>query len=157
MLRSSFQQVVLLFPLATLAHVWEEWPGFPRWARRFASPDYSDREYVIVHVVAVSTAAIAAALASRYPSRTLVFLAFTFVFCAAGFWNGLFHASAWIATGSFCPGAITGLVLYVPFVSFLAVLAARDGVLSPLALGIAFALSLAFHVLEVGHSVFKRW
>jgi hypothetical protein len=76
---------------------------------------------------------------------------------AAGFWNGLFHAGASIATGRFCPGAITGLVLYVPLVVLLAVLAARDGLLSSGWLIASFLVALAFHVLEVGHSVFKRW
>src|SRR6266700_867484 len=46
-------QVLVSFPLGVALHVAEEWPGFPRWARRFASAQYSDREYITTHVVAV--------------------------------------------------------------------------------------------------------
>ena len=153
----TFQHAVLLFPLATLAHVVEEWPGFPRWARRFASPAYSDRQYVATHALTVVTALAAAILASRVPRPVVLFLAFALVFAPAGLWNGVFHAAASLASGSFCPGAITGLVLYAPLVVLLAVLAQRDALLSPASLAAAFSIGLALHVLEVGHGVFKRW
>jgi hypothetical protein len=48
-------------------------------------------------------------------------------------------------------------VLYVPLVFLLAVLAARDAMLSPRWLLAAFLVALVIHVLEVGHGVFKRW
>lgn len=153
----SFQHAVLLFPLATLAHVYEEWPGFPRWARQFASPAYSDREYVNAHILTVAMAFAAAILTARFPHPAAIFLTFCFVLGPAGFWNGLFHTGASLLSGSFCPGAVTGLLLYVPLVLFLAVLANRDGILSSRSLIVAFLVGLAFHVFEVGHSVFKRW
>jgi hypothetical protein len=49
----TFRTAVLLYPVATVLHVADEWPGFPRWARRFACARYSDREYTITHVLAV--------------------------------------------------------------------------------------------------------
>ena len=53
----SFNSAILLFPVAVILHILEEWPGFPRWVRRFASPEYSNREYVFTHVLAVAGAA----------------------------------------------------------------------------------------------------
>src|SRR5215471_8578581 len=44
---------VWLYPVATVLHVREEWPGFPGWARRFASTRYTDREYVAVHAATI--------------------------------------------------------------------------------------------------------
>ena len=52
----SFRQAIVLYPIATAVHVLEEWPGFPRWARRFASSRYSDREYVITHALTMAGA-----------------------------------------------------------------------------------------------------
>jgi hypothetical protein len=39
----------------------------------------------------------------------------------------------------------------------LAVLALREGLVAGPSLGAALFLALAFHTLEVGHNVFKRW
>jgi hypothetical protein len=126
----DFRHVVLLWPVLTGLHVWEEWPGFPVWARRFASPRYSDREYVVTHVWTVGSAVA---------------------------WNGCFHLAATLWSRSYCPGTVTGVALYLPFAVWVARLAVRDGVIANGWLAAAFAVALVGHVAEVGHTVFKRW
>jgi hypothetical protein len=37
------------------------------------------------------------------------------------------------------------------------VLASREGLLAPAMVTTALLLAVAFHTLEVGHNVFKRW
>jgi hypothetical protein len=76
--RISFVQVIVVFPIAVALHVLEEWRRFPRWARRFASARYSDRECVITHALAVGFAAIAVALLRTFPTQPIV----SFVFFA---------------------------------------------------------------------------
>jgi hypothetical protein len=155
--RLEFRQAVLLWPVATLLHVLEEWPGFPAWARRFASPRYSDREYVRVHVLAVALAAGAALLASTVPRPWVLFLLVALVLGPSVFWNAWFHTAASLRWRAWCPGAGTSLLLYLPLSLLLGARLLAEGLLSPAALGAALVVALVFHVLEVGHNVFKRW
>lgn len=153
----TFRGAIVAFPIAVALHVFEEWPGFPEWARRFASPAYSDREYVTIHVVAIVSAALTAALLRAYPKPWLVFAFFAFVFLPGVLCNAGFHAAASVWSGRYCPGVATGLLLYVPYACLLAGLALREGILPLPALLVALALAVPFHALEVGHNVFKRW
>ncbi len=153
----SFHDAVLLFPVATALHVLEEWPRFPRWARRFASPRYSDREYLITHAIAVGLALVTAVGLRVLPIPWVVFLFFAFLFGPGVFCNALFHAAATVRSRAYCPGVLTGLFLYLPLSFLLAGLALRDGLLSGLSLLAALCIAVAFHTLEVGHNVFKRW
>jgi Protein of unknown function with HXXEE motif len=153
----TFSTAVLLFPVATTLHVLEEWPRFPHWARRFASARYSNREYVITHVLAVTTALSTAVLLWIYPLPWLVLAFFAFVFGPGVFCNALFHSAATVVSRSYCAGVLTGLFVYLPFSLLLAVLALREGLVSGLSLGAALCVALVFHTLEVGHNVFKRW
>jgi hypothetical protein len=112
--KATFSQVILLVPAATLLHVLEEWPGFPRWARRFASPHYTDREYLVVHGVGLATSLVAALVVSRFPSPWLLVPFFAFLVGPGIFWNALFHVGATFVSRTYCPGAVTGLLLYAP-------------------------------------------
>ena len=152
-----FRHTVLLLPMATVLHVLEEWPRFPRWARLFASPRYSDREYVITHVFAVAFAFGSAVLLWALPAGWLVFLFFAFVFGPGVFCNALFHAAAAAWTRTYCPGVVTGLLVYLPLSILLAVLVVREALITPSTLLLALLVAVAFHTLEVGHNVFKRW
>jgi len=153
----SFDHAVVLFPVAQALHVWEEWPGFPRWARRFACSRYSDREYVITHVAAVSSAVLAVLLVRALPTPVVTFGFFALIFGPGVSWNAMFHTGAALRSRTYCPGVVTGLLVYVPLSVVLAVLAVRDGLIGGPTLGAAYALALVFHTVEVGHNVFKRW
>jgi hypothetical protein len=153
----AFRDAVLLGPVALLLHVVEEWPGFPHWARRFASTAYSDREYVATHLLAVGSAVAAAVLLSRSAEPAIAFAVVALLLAPGLFWNACFHVGATCWCRTYCPGAVTGLLVYVPFSVWLAHLAIRDGVMGWRPLAVAAGVGLAAHVIEVGHNVFKRW
>lgn len=73
------------------------------------------------------------------------------------FSNALFHTGASLVSRTYCPGVITSLVAYLPLSSTLAWLALREHLLSVPSLLALLPLVSAFHTLEVGHNVFKRW
>ena len=154
----SFADAILLFPVAVALHVAEEWPGFPRWARRHASARYSDREYVVTHALALSGAALAVVLVRAFPTQPIVsFAFFAIVFGPGIFWNAWFHISATVLTRTYCTGFVTGVIVYLPLWAVVVVLAVRDGLSAPRVLFIAFGIGAIVHALEVGHNVFKRW
>jgi Protein of unknown function with HXXEE motif len=153
----TFRTAVLLYPVATVVHVLEEWPRFPRWARRFASADYSDRAYVVTHVWAVTIALATAILLGIFPRPWLVVAFFAFVFGPSVTCNALFHTAATVASRTYCAGVLSGVLVYLPLSCLLAVLALREGLIGGPALAGSLAVALAFHTLEVGHNVFKRW
>lgn len=153
----SFRDAVIAFPLAVAAHVAEEWPRFPRWARRFASPEYSDREYALTHALAISSAVLVALVLRRCPADWLVFAFFAFAFGPGVCCNALFHAGASAITRAYCPGMVTGLVLYLPLAALVASSATAEGLISWPALALAIVMAAAVHTFDVGHNVFKRW
>ena len=153
----SFGQALVLFPLAQALHVFEEWPGFPRWARRFASPTYSDREYIITHVLAILFAIGSVLLVRTFPNRWMVFGFFAFAFGPGIFCNALFHAGATVLSRRYCPGVLSGILVYVPLSVLLAVLGVRDGLLTERSLLVALIVAAGFHTIEVGHNVFESW
>ena len=153
----SFRQALILFPLAVALHIFEEWPRFPRWARRFASPTYTDRDYIITHVFAILFAIGAVLLVRAFPNRWILFGFFAFVFWPGTFCNALFHAGATVLSRRYCPGVLTGILVYLPLSFLLAVVGVRDGLLSERSLLVALIVAGGFHTIEVGHNVFKRW
>jgi hypothetical protein len=84
-------------------------------------------------------------------------LFFALVFGPGVLWNAFFHTCASLLTRSYCPGVLTGLLLYLPLSALLAALALREGLIGVPGLALALGLAAAFHVLEVGHNVFARW
>jgi hypothetical protein len=154
----SFTDAILLCPVAVALHVAEEWGAFPRWARRHVSAGYSDREYVVTHVLALVSAPLAVGLARAFPTQPIVsFVFFALVVGPGIFWNAWFHAGATILTRTYCPGLVTGVTVYLPLSVLVVVLAVRDGLSTPRFLFIMFGIGAVVHALEVGHNVFKRW
>jgi hypothetical protein len=154
----SFGQALVLFPFAVVLHVFEEWPRFPRSARRFASAAYSDREYCVTHTLAVVFAIGAVAVVRGFPTQPIVLFGFfAIVFGPAAFCNTLFHAGATILTRTYCPGVVSGVLVYVPLSGLFVVLGLRDGLFTSRFLMAAITIAAIVHALEVGHNVFKRW
>lgn len=60
-------------------------------------------------------------------------------------------------SATYCPGAITGLILYLPFSALLVVLGLREGLFTTRLILLALAVAATFRTVEVGHNVFKRW
>jgi hypothetical protein len=153
----TFRTALLLYPVATVLHVLEEWPRFPRWARQFACGRYSDRECVITHAVAVGLALATTAFLRAFPLPPLVLTFFALVFGPGVICNALFHAAGTIVSRTYCAGVLSGLFVYLPLSFLLAALALREGLMTGAWLAAALVVALAFHTLEVGHNVFKRW
>jgi hypothetical protein len=153
----SLVQVIVLFPLGVALHVAEEWPGFPRWARRFASARYSDREYITTHVFAVVLAIGAVGVVRSFPTTPVLFGFLAIVFGPGVFCNAWFHIGATLLSRTYCPGMITGVLVYLPLSLMVVVSGMRDGLFTPRFLLAALAVAVIVHTLEVGHNVFKRW
>jgi uncharacterized protein with HXXEE motif len=153
----SLVQVLVLFPLGVALHVAEEWPGFPRWARRFASAEYSDREYITTHVVAVVLAIGAVGAVRWLPTTPVLFGFLAVVFGPGVFCNAWFHIGATVLSRTYCPGVITGVMVYLPLSLMVVVSGIRDGLFTPRFLLAALAVAAIVHTLEVGHDVFKQW
>src|SRR5262245_36739278 len=116
----AFRDAVLLLPLASFLHVLEEWPRFPRWARRFASDRYSDREYLTLHSASL-LAALASAVALFYFPATWLLFGLTAVVIGPGiFWNSFFHLASTLGSRTYCARVLTGMALYVPLCAVLA-------------------------------------
>ena len=152
----SFVQVLVLFPPSVALHVAEEWPRFPRWARRFASAQYSDREYITTHVVALVLAIGAVEVVRWFPATTVLFGFLAIVFGPGVFCNAWFHIGGTVLSRTYCPGVITGVLVYLPLSLIVAVSGMREGLFTPRLMVAAFAVAAIFHTLEVGHNVFKR-
>ena len=150
-------QALALFPIAQTLHVWQEWPRFPEWARRFASDRYTDREYIITHGLAVASAVAALLLARAFLNQAVIFVVFALVFGPGTACNALFHVGATLISRHYCPGAVTSIVVYIPLTLWLIVLALREGLMSPARVTTALLIAATFHAVEVGHNVFKRW
>jgi hypothetical protein len=153
----SLVQVLVLFPLCVVVHVAEEWPGFPRWARRFGSAQYSDHEYITTHVAAVVLAIGAVGIVRWFPTTTVLFGFLAVVFGPGVFCNAWFHLGATVLSRTYCPGVITGVLVYLPLSLMVIVSGMRDGLFTSRFLLAALAVAAVFHTLEVGHNVFKRW
>ena len=153
----SFARALALFPLAVVLHILEEWPGFPRWARQFVSPQYSDREYIVTHAFAVVLAIGAVALVCAFPTPSILFGFFAIVFGPGVFCNAWFHAGATVLSGTYCAGVVTGIMVYLPLSVLLVLLGLHEGLFTVRFLLTALALAVTVHTWEVGHNVFKRW
>ena len=146
-----------LFPLAVLLHVLDEWPAFPRWARRFGSPQYSDREYIVTHGAAVAFAAVSVVLVRVFPSAWAAFGFLSLVFFPSVLCNAIFHIGATALTRSYCPGVLSSALFYVPLSAVVVADTLTQGTLTLSLLVTALVVATIVHALEVGHTVFKRW
>ena len=155
--RLSFRQLVWLFPVAYALHVIEELPRFTAWAMRYASANFTMRDYVIIHLTGIIVAMAAPLVIRYFSNRVVIFIFFTFVFTPAAFFNILFHAGATVVFGVYCPGLITALTVY-PTVCFLVSRSAlREGLLSTRIAIISVGLAGLFHLADVSHNVFNAW
>ena len=153
----SFRRAVWFFPMAFTLHVIEEYPQFIAWAQRYASPQFSRSDYLKIHIAGIIGAFIAAAVVFYFPNRTVIFLFLTFMLTPTVFYNALFHLGATVFFGTYCPGVITALLLYPPLIWFVSRGAYREGLISTRLGCFSLVISGVFHIVEVGHNVFKAW
>jgi hypothetical protein len=153
----KFREAVWLFPFAFTLHVLEEVWHFTNWAKRYASPNFTFRDYLTIHLAGIVIAFIVAAVIWFFPNKVVVFIFFTFIFTPSVFFNIFFHAGATAAFGSYCPGLLTALTVYPPLFYFISRLAFSEGLLTSKLGWISFAIAGVFHTAEVSRNVFKAW
>ena len=153
----NFRQAVWFFPVAYALHVLEELPHFTDWARNYASPSFTMRDYLLIHLSGLVLAILAPLVLGVFRKRVVVFIFFTFIFTPAVCFNIAFHAAATAAFGVYCPGLVTAMTVY-PFVFYLVTRKAfREHLLSHRLASISFLLAGLFHLADVSHNVFKLW
>src|SRR5262249_27195722 len=106
---------IWLFPLTYLAHVTEEyWGGFYRWIARIVGGTLTAEQFLSLNTIfwIVMTAAIAVAFWSRAGDWLVIALG------AVVLINGSAHVIGSVLTRSYSPGAISGLLLWIPLGAF---------------------------------------
>lgn len=114
--QKAFAEVwVWLFPLTYLAHIAEEyWGGFYRWIARLVGGELAAEQFLSLNAIfwLVMTAAIAVAFWSRAADWLVIALG------TAVLINGSAHVIGGVFTRSYSPGAVTGLLLWIPLGAF---------------------------------------
>lgn len=104
-------RIVLLLPIALLLHQLEEWfGGFVPWAGEVVGLGITAEQFLTVNVIGllVITGGILAAAYS--PGAAWVAVAIASLMGL----NAVVHALLTLGYGVYSPGAVTGLVLYIP-------------------------------------------
>ena len=106
----------LLFPITFAVHIAEEyWGGetFSGWVSRLWSIDFSPHEFLELNALAMAVmiggVIVANATAFRLPIAALGFLVA---------FNGALHAVASLATASYSPGVVSGVLIWIPLGAF---------------------------------------
>jgi Protein of unknown function with HXXEE motif len=110
----ALRKLVLLLPFIFILHVFEEAPGFVMWFNSLVPRGISQNLFLTVNAVALAvTVAIALLVASSHdPASGLVLAAWVGFLLLA---NGIFHLIGTIAHARYCPGVVTGTLLYLPY------------------------------------------
>jgi hypothetical protein len=109
----SFRRLVLLLPIVFVAHVLEEAPGFVPWFNSVVSRGITQPLFLSVNVAAFLMTLFITLLAvvSPAPGTGVVLAAWVGFLVLA---NGLFHLVATVVLARYCPGVVTGTLLYLP-------------------------------------------
>lgn len=137
--------MVLWIVVAALGvHIIEEYAmNFPGWALRFFSMPITSEDFHLVNAC-VSLYAIACAVVGwRLPAFSLTIAGLIGL-------NGLFHAGASLVVGGYSPGAVTGLVVFVPVALATYRAAFRAGVASTRAVTISLLVGVVWHAFLGG-------
>ena len=105
--------LVWLFPAAYLAHLAEElWggEGFPAWLARIVGRPLPVSAFLVINAVAFALLIVGTIAAVRREGYGWIAIAIATVVSI----NGLLHLAGSVITGSYSPGLITGVVLYLP-------------------------------------------
>jgi hypothetical protein len=105
----SFRRLAWAFPAAYAMHVAEEAPGFAAWARRHASPRYTDRDFLRINGLGFAGTVAATFAVTRARSRTLDLAYFTLVATQQAA-NAVFHSATTVAFRDYSPGLVTSML-----------------------------------------------
>lgn len=107
------RNLALALPVAFVLHVLEEAPLFVAWFNTRVTPPITQSSFLTVNAIGlVITVGVAFSIASNpQPLQGLVGVAWVSFLMLA---NCLFHLVATVVLGRYCPGVITGSLLYLP-------------------------------------------
>ncbi len=134
----------LVLPASYLAHLCEEWwggEGFARWTARVLGAPVSETRFIVVNGLAAPFFILGTVLAIARSSWAWFIVTLGTIVLV----NGLLHLMGSVASRSYSPGLVTGMVLYLP----LGILALRTGRarLSEARFWAALAAGVAIHTL----------
>lgn len=102
------------FPLSYAFHVIEEaWGGetFPVWASRLSGTSFTREEFIVLNGAAFAAMCLAVAAASQWPRARCIVVP-TLGTIVAG--NGALHVVASLWSGTYSPGVVSGVLLWLP-------------------------------------------
>jgi hypothetical protein len=103
--------LVWLLVAAYLAHVGEEYfGGLPQWLAMIFGGELSVETFLVINALGLAVMIAAARLSTRSESYGWLTIGIATVVLV----NGLLHLLGSVFTGTYSPGLITGIVLYVP-------------------------------------------
>jgi len=111
--RWQYRDGALLWTLAAAygVHVAEEWfTGFPAWTGRIVGRPVPDAAFLVINAVAAAVLITAIRLATRRESSGWIAVAIATIVLV----NTMGHAAGAVFTGSYAPGLVSAVLLYVP-------------------------------------------
>lgn len=109
----TLRRLSIALPVVFVFHVLEEAPGFVSWFNSLVTPNISQRQFLSVNAAAFAITLLVAlvVVTSRHPASGILGVAWVGFLMLA---NGLFHIVGTVVHGRYCPGAVTGALLYLP-------------------------------------------
>lgn len=104
----------LFLPLSYLLHLCEEWwggEGFAAWTERALGAPVSTTRFIVLNSIVWPLFAILTVLAMRRPKLAWFITTFGTIVLI----NAALHALGSLASWSYSPGLVTGVLLYLPF------------------------------------------
>lgn len=126
----ALRKLVLLAPFLFILHVLEEAPGFVEWFNSLVPRGISQNLFLTVNAVGLAITVVVVLLVAASPDRASGLLLAAWV----GFLmlaNAVLHLVGTIAHARYCPGVVTGTLLYVPYGALLLQRIVRELGLSP--------------------------
>jgi uncharacterized protein with HXXEE motif len=143
--RTSLRWWPLLLPCAYLLHLAEEWwggEGFVLWTARAAlGRQVSPTRFLVLNGIVWPLFAALTVAALRKPALAWFLTTFSTVVVV----NAVLHALGSLATNSYSPGLLTGLLLYLPVGTYALVSGSRQ--LPPHTFALAVLGGILIHVL----------
>ena len=110
------QRAVILLPIALLLHQVEEWFwGFPAWISAILDTNLSPERFLTINTLGLILFVFGALAALLSPHMAWLGVSLATLVGV----NGLLHGVLSLVAGSYSPGTVTGLLLYVPLSAIL--------------------------------------
>ena len=128
----TLRKLVLIAPFVFILHVLEEAPGFVAWFNSLVPRGITQNLFLSVNAVALAVTILITLLVAASPNQSsgLLLAAWVGFLMVA---NGLFHLVGTITHARYCPGVVTGALVYLPYGSLLLWRIVRDLRLHPVA------------------------